>query len=55
MTMINCSSNCIHQKDGKCMLEEAISESVSTQADCVFFKEAADRTGSATICNQPCE
>ncbi len=55
MTMINCSSNCIHQQDGKCMLEEAISESVSLDGDCVFYKDRSDRTKPALICKQPDE
>ncbi len=55
MTMINCSSNCVHQQDGKCMLEEAISESVSTDSDCVFFRENTDRSKPALICKPPGE
>jgi|GEM_PF-765798 len=39
MTTINCSSNCIHQKDGKCMLNNTIISSVSFTSDCVFFQE----------------
>ncbi len=55
MTMINCSSNCIHQQDGKCMLEEAISESASMDADCVFYKERSDRAKPALICKKQYE
>lgn len=39
MTTINCSSNCKHQQDGKCMLENAISETLSAETDCVYFEE----------------
>jgi hypothetical protein len=39
MTTINCSSNCRHQLDGICTLENAVSNSLSANADCVFFEE----------------
>ena len=39
MTMINCSSNCQHQQDGKCTLENAFSNALSIETDCVFFEE----------------
>lgn len=39
MTTINCSSNCKHQHDGKCMLENAISQTLSLETDCAFFEK----------------
>jgi len=39
MTTINCSSNCIHQKDGKCTLESFAVSQVSTASDCIFFSQ----------------
>ena len=39
MTTINCSSNCKHQYDGKCMLENAFSKALSIETDCAFFVE----------------
>jgi len=47
MTTINCSLNCRHQHDGKCMLENAISDIMSTDTDCIFFEEKADRNRPA--------
>ncbi|HOQ08159.1 MAG TPA: hydroxymyristoyl-ACP dehydratase [Clostridiales bacterium] len=46
MTTINCSLNCRHQKDGRCTLEDAACDTLSTDTDCVFFEEKTDRTGS---------
>ncbi len=39
MTMINCSSKCIHQKDGTCTLENTSINTVSLVSDCIFFQE----------------
>jgi hypothetical protein len=50
MTTINCSSDCKHQKDGKCMLEDAISNSLSIETDCVCYEENIDKGKSAIIC-----
>ena len=36
MTTINCSLNCKHQKDGRCTLEDAASDTLSVDTDCVF-------------------
>jgi hypothetical protein len=55
MTMINCSSKCIHQNDGKCMLEEAISETISTGTDCVFYNEKHVVSKSSPIDKEFCE
>ena len=43
MTTINCSSNCRHQLDGKCTLENAISNTLSMDTGCVFFEEKNTR------------
>ncbi|MFZ5989136.1 MAG: hydroxymyristoyl-ACP dehydratase [Bacillota bacterium] len=39
MTTINCSSNCVHQQDGKCTLDNVTKNSTSVTSDCVFFEE----------------
>ena len=46
MTTINCSSNCRHQLDGKCTLENAISNTLSMDTGCVFFEEKNARGGT---------
>ncbi|MDP4092223.1 MAG: hypothetical protein Q8920_02585 [Bacillota bacterium] len=38
MTMINCSSDCIHQKEGVCTLENTAANVVSALSDCIFFQ-----------------
>ncbi|RCX20979.1 hypothetical protein DFR58_101183 [Anaerobacterium chartisolvens] len=38
MTTINCSSNCIHQVDGKCTMENTATNLVSISSDCVYFQ-----------------
>lgn len=39
MTTINCSSNCIHQKDGKCSLDNVAMNSTLITTDCIFYEE----------------
>ncbi|HAA43772.1 MAG TPA: hydroxymyristoyl-ACP dehydratase [Ruminiclostridium sp.] len=39
MTTINCSSNCIHQVDGKCTLDIVSKNSASVKSNCIFFEE----------------
>lgn len=39
MTTINCSSNCIHQKDGLCTLENAATNSSFTSIHCIYYEE----------------
>ncbi|TYQ17029.1 UNVERIFIED_CONTAM: hypothetical protein Cloal_3630 [Acetivibrio alkalicellulosi] len=39
MTMINCSSNCIHQNDGKCTLDNVTKNTTLVSDNCVFFEE----------------
>ena len=41
MTTINCSSNCIHQQDGKCTLDNVTKNPKSVLSDCIFFEEKA--------------
>jgi hypothetical protein len=54
MTTINCSLNCKHQKDGRCTLEDAASDTLSVDTDCVFFEEKPDKAGSSAS-SQPVE
>ncbi|NMB34118.1 MAG: hypothetical protein GX992_07830 [Clostridium sp.] len=39
MTTINCSSNCLHQREGKCMLDIITKNSSQASSDCAFFEE----------------
>lgn len=39
MTTINCSSNCIHQSDGKCTLDNTQTNNLSAVSDCVYYEE----------------
>ncbi|MBE5806509.1 MAG: hydroxymyristoyl-ACP dehydratase [Clostridiales bacterium] len=40
MTNINCSSNCIFQKDGKCHLQNTNNQSINNSStQCSYFKE----------------
>jgi hypothetical protein len=39
MTTINCSSNCIHQQEGKCTLDSVTNNPTSFSSDCIFFEE----------------
>lgn len=40
MTNINCSFNCIYQKDGKCNLDNVtVAASVTSTNSCAYFKE----------------
>jgi hypothetical protein len=50
MTTINCSSNCKHQQDGKCTLENAFSNALSTHTDCAFFEEKPAKKDSGFNC-----
>ncbi|MCI8999390.1 MAG: hydroxymyristoyl-ACP dehydratase [Clostridia bacterium] len=44
MTNINCSANCVYQKDGKCCLENTSFQTVTPASDCAYFlkKDAVD-------------
>ncbi len=53
MTTINCSSNCIHQQDGKCMLDNPSQNSLSAKTDCVFFEERVSKKNMVLLENQP--
>lgn len=37
LTNINCSSNCLYQKDGKCTLEKVDSKPIISTSDCIYF------------------
>jgi hypothetical protein len=37
LTNINCSSNCIYQKDGKCYFENISTTRVTPSNDCAYF------------------
>lgn len=50
MTTINCSSKCKHQMDGKCMQEDAISNVLLVETDCVYFEGKQDKGKSAEFC-----
>lgn len=39
MTTINCSSNCIHQHEGKCTLNSVTKSPTSFSSDCIFYEE----------------
>ncbi|MBS5857257.1 MAG: hydroxymyristoyl-ACP dehydratase [Clostridia bacterium] len=39
MTNINCSLNCIYQKDGKCNYNLIIPSNISSHFDCAYFIE----------------
>ncbi len=55
MTTINCSSNCIHQQDGKCTLENAFAGTLAVDTDCVFFNERPDKGKNGDNCKAPDE
>ncbi|MFR0822317.1 MAG: hypothetical protein ACLU84_07010 [Clostridia bacterium] len=37
MTNINCSSNCIYQKDGKCAFENISEQKVTPNSNCAYY------------------
>lgn len=37
MTNINCTSNCLYQKDGKCELDNVTIISVTSNDSCIYF------------------
>ncbi len=39
MTNINCVSDCIHQVNGKCNLEQIMVNTLSQKEQCVYFEE----------------
>ncbi len=55
MTTINCSLNCKHQHDGKCMLEDAVSGTLSVDTDCVFFEEKPNKSKTDSNLRTSCE
>lgn len=39
MTNINCTSDCIHQVNGKCNLEQIMVNTVTLQNQCAYFEQ----------------
>lgn len=39
LTNINCSANCIYQKEGKCTLENISAKAISFNSNCAYFYE----------------
>lgn len=39
MTNINCVSHCIHQVNGKCNLEQIMTNTLSNREHCVYFEK----------------
>ena len=37
MTNINCSSNCVYQKDGKCCLENVSNQKFTPHGNCAYY------------------
>jgi len=37
LTNINCSANCVYQKDGKCSFENVSSIPTSSVSNCAYF------------------
>lgn len=37
MTIINCTSHCLYQKDGICCRDNVNTNTISSNKDCVFF------------------
>ncbi len=47
MTNINCTSNCIYQKDGKCNLNIVTAASVTANNSCIYFVKREDSKASS--------
>ena len=43
LTNINCSLNCIYQKDGKCSYSNIISTIFSTTSECAYFVDKSEK------------
>ncbi|HHU64404.1 MAG TPA: hydroxymyristoyl-ACP dehydratase [Clostridiales bacterium] len=39
MANINCSLDCIHEKNGKCLLKEAVPASAIPNGKCAYYKQ----------------
>lgn len=39
LTNINCSANCVYQKDGKCCFEKIDFKTVTPASNCAYFLE----------------
>lgn len=40
MTNINCTENCVYQKDGKCTLDKVIPKTATPNSNCVYFVDS---------------
>lgn len=44
MTTINCSENCIYQKDGKCSFENICMQTIHANSNCAYFVGNNEKT-----------
>ncbi len=44
MTTINCLSDCLYQKDGKCTLESVSAMVVAADNPCVYYERAQNKS-----------
>jgi len=51
LTNINCSTECIHQKDGKCGLERVVLSSVigENQSGCIYYQKTESATNKDSV------
>ena len=50
LTNINCSENCIYQKDGKCSFENINQQKITSHKDCAYFISNSSITNS--VCSK---
>ena len=48
MTNINCSANCIYQKDGKCSFENIYAKPLTLGSDCAYYSPSKNHISSQT-------
>ncbi|NLB80638.1 MAG: hypothetical protein GX800_03265 [Clostridiaceae bacterium] len=53
MTNINCSSDCIYQKDGNCTLESVTLMAVTTDNSCAYYQKRKTQQHNKAKDNQP--
>lgn len=44
MTNINCSSDCVYQKDGKCCFENVAKQQVTPNNNCAYYLSTNKKT-----------
>ena len=44
LTNINCSSNCVYQKDGKCCFENVSKQQVTPNNNCAYYLSVSKAT-----------